>query len=136
MAKVYNGRVMIPGDKIEQYLKIMAEAEKKREPFRQYLLGLNGDFREHLESKLSARTARQHSSIVALFVDFICRQTDVEKIEDITRGMVNTHFKNWWRRKVWDSTTPDQLRVALRTFFVFLAENKGIVNEKVLKALQ
>jgi site-specific recombinase XerD len=69
-------------------------------------------------------------------VDFICRQTDVEKIEDITRGMVNTHFKNWWRRKVWDSTTPDQLRVALRKFFVFLAENKGIVNEKVLKALQ
>jgi site-specific recombinase XerD len=136
MAKVYNGRVMIPGDKIEQYLKIMAEAEKKREPFRQYLLGLNDDFREYLESKLSARTARQHSSIVALFVDFICRQTDVEKIEDITRGMVNTHFKNWWRRKVWDSTTPDQLRVALRKFFVFLAENKGIVNEKVLKALQ
>lgn len=136
MAKVYNGRVMIPGDKIEQYLKIMAEAEKKREPFRQYLLGLNDDFREYLESKLSARTARQHSSIVGLFVDFICRQTDVEKIEDITRGMVNTHFKNWWRRKVWDSTTPDQLRVALRKFFVFLAENKGIVNEKVLKALQ
>lgn len=136
MAKVYNGRVMIPGDKIEQYLKIMAEAEKKREPFRQLLLGLNDDFREHLESKLSARTARQHSSIVGLFVDFICRQTDVEKIEDITRGMVNTHFKNWWRRKVWDSTTPDQLRVALRKFFVFLAENKGIVNEKVLKALQ
>jgi len=136
MAKVYNGKVMIPGDKIEQYLKIMAEAEKKREPFRQYLLGLNGDFREYLESKLSARTARQHSSIVGLFVDFICRQTDVEKIEDITRGMVNTHFKNWWRRKVWDSTTPDQLRVALRKFFVFLVENKGIVNEKVLKALQ
>ena len=136
MAKVYNGRVMIPGDKIEQYLKIMAEAEKKREPFRQLLLGINDDFREYLESKLSARTARQHSSIVALFVDFICRQTDVEKIEDITRGMVNTHFKNWWRRKVWDSTTPDQLRVALRKFFVFLAENKGIVNEKVLKALQ
>ena len=136
MAKVYNGRVMIPGDKIEQYLKIMAEAEKKREPFRQLLLGLNDDFREYLESKLSARTARQHSSIVELFVDFICRQTDVEKIEDITRGMVNTHFKNWWKRKVWDSTTPDQLRVALRKFFVFLAENKGIVNAKVLKALQ
>ena len=136
MAKVYNGRVMIPGDKIEQYLKIMAEAEKKREPFRKCLLGLNDDFREYLESKLSARTARQHSSIVGLFADFICRQTDVEKIEDITRGMVNTHFKNWWKRKVWDSTTPDQLRVALRKFFVFLAENKGIVNAKVLKALQ
>ena len=136
MGKVYTGKVMIPGDNIEQYFEIMAEAEKQREPFRQYLLGMNQDFRESLESKFSARTARQHSSIVGLFVDFICRQTDVEKIEDITRGMVNTHFKNWWRRKVWDSTTPNQLRVALRKFFVFLAENKGIVNEKVLKALQ
>ncbi len=35
MAKVYTGKVMIPGDKIEEYFKIMAEAEKKREPFRQ-----------------------------------------------------------------------------------------------------
>jgi hypothetical protein len=58
----------------------------------------------------------------------------VEKIEDITKGMVNTHFKDWWRRKVWDSTTPNQLEVSLRKFFVFLAEDKGIVNEKVLKA--
>jgi len=135
MAKVYTGKVIIPGDKIEEYFKIMAEAEKQREPFRQYLLGLNQEFRESLQSKFSARTARQHSSIVELFVDFICRQTDAEQIEDITRGMVNTHFKNWWRRKVWDSTTPDQLRVALRKFFVFLGEEKGIVNEKALKAL-
>ena len=136
MAKVFTGRVMIPGDKIEEYFKIMAESEKEREPFRQHLLGLNQEFRESLHSKFSARTARQHSSVVELFADFICRQTDVEKIEDITRGMVNTHFKNWWRRKVWDSTTPDQLRVALQKFFVFLAEEKGIVNEKALKALR
>lgn len=26
MAKVYTGKVMIPGDKIEEYFKIMAEA--------------------------------------------------------------------------------------------------------------
>lgn len=136
MANVYTGKVMIPGDKIEQYFKIMAEAEKEREPFRQYLLELNQEFHEFLHSKFSPRTARQYSSIVELFIDFICRQTDVDKIEEITRGMVNTHFKNWWKRKVWDSTTPDQLRVALRKFFVFLAEVKGIVNEKVLNALQ
>lgn len=136
MAKVFTGRVMIPGDKIEEYFKIMAESEKEREPFRQHLLGLNQEFRESLHSKFSTRTARQHSSVVELFADFICRQTDVQKIEDITKGMVNTHFKNWWKRKVWDSTTPDQLRVALRKFFVFLAEEKGIVNEKALKALR
>ncbi len=136
MAKVYTGKVIIPGDKIEEYFKIMAEAEKRREPFRQHLLDLNREFYESLHSKFSHRTARRHSSIVELFVDFICRQTDVEKIEDITRGMVNTHFKNWWRKKVLDSTTPDELRVALRKFFVFLAEEKGIVNERALKALQ
>jgi hypothetical protein len=136
MAKVYTGKVMIPGDKIEEYFKIMAEAEKKREPFRQYLLDLNHEFYEFLQSKFSQRTARKHSTIVELFVDFICRQTDVEKIDEITRGMVNTHFSNWWRRKVLDSTTPDELRVALRKFFIFLAEVKGIVNEKALKALE
>jgi site-specific recombinase XerD len=135
MAKVYTGKVMIPGDKIEEYFKIMAEAEKKREPFRQYLLDLNHEFYEFLQSKFSQRTVRKHSFIVELFVDFICHQTDVEKIDEITRGMVNTHFKNWWRRKVLDSTTPDELRVALRKFFIFLAEVKGIVNEKTLKVL-
>ncbi len=50
MAKVYTGKVMIPGDKIGQFFKIMAEAEKQREPFRQCLLGLNHDFHESLEN--------------------------------------------------------------------------------------
>lgn len=136
MAKVYTGKVMIPGDRIEEYFKLMAEAEKKREPFRQSLLNLNQEFYAFLQSKFSQRTARKHSSIVEMFVEFICLKTDVEKIEEITRGMVNTHFRNWWKKKVWDSTTPDELRVALRKFFVFLAEVKGIVNEKALKALK
>ena len=55
-----------------------------------------------------------HTGIVDLFIDFICNYTDVEDIKDITKGMVNTHFKQWWKRKVWDSTTPEQLKVALR----------------------
>jgi hypothetical protein len=33
MTKVYTGKVMIPGDKIQEYFKIMAEAEKQRETF-------------------------------------------------------------------------------------------------------
>jgi len=136
MAKVYTGKVVIPGDRFDEYIKMMVEAEKQREPFRQYMLGLNEEFTEFLESKFTARTARKHSTVVALFIQFICRQTDVEKVEDITRGMVNTHFKNWWKKKVWDSTTPNQLRIALRKFFVFLAEEKDVVNEKALKALR
>lgn len=135
MAKVYTGKVVIPGDKLEEYFKLMQEAEEKREPFRQYLLNLQQEFYQFLQGKYSERTARQHASIVELFVEFICRYTDVEQIEEITRGMVNTHFKQWWKRKVWDSTTPDQLKVALKKFFTFLASEKGIVNEEALKGL-
>ena len=136
MAKVYTGKVIIPGDKLDEFFKVMQEAEERREPFRQSLLSLNSEFHQFLLTRYSERTARKHASIVELFIDFICRRTDVERIEEITRGMVNTHFKKWWKRKVWDSTSPDELMVALRKFFLFLSTEKSIVNEKVLKALK
>ncbi|MBW2105597.1 MAG: hypothetical protein B6I32_01805 [Desulfobacterium sp. 4572_20] len=136
MARVYSGKVIIPGDRMDEYFKLMQEAEEKREPFRQSLLKLNQEFHQFLLAKYSERTARKHVSIVEVFIDFICRQTDVERIDEITSGMVNTHFKKWWKRKVWDSTSPDELTVALRKFFLFLLEEKNIVNEKALKALQ
>ncbi len=136
MARVYSGKVIIPGDRMDEYFKVVKEAEEKREPFRQSLLKLNQEFHQFLLAKYSERTARKHVSIVEVFIDFICRQTDVERIDEITSGMVNTHFKKWWKRKVWDSTSPDELTVALRKFFLFLLEEKNIVNEKALKALQ
>ena len=136
MAKVYEGKVIIPMEKMDEFFKMMKEAEEKREPFRQFLLSLNQEFHQFLLTKYSERTAQKHTSIVELFIDFICRQTDVESIEEITRGMVNTHFKKWWKRKVWDSTSPDELTVALRKFFLFLSKEKNIVNENVLKALK
>jgi len=136
MAKVYTGKVMIPGDKLDEYFKLMKEAEEKREPFRQYMLSLNQEFEEYLSTRFSDRTVQKHTSIVFLFIDFIYKQTDVESIEEITRGMVNTHFKKWWKRKVWDSTTPNELRIALKKFFQFLASEKKIKNEKAMKGLQ
>ena len=136
MAKVYEGKVIIPGDKLDEFFKVMQKAEEKKKPFRQSLLDLNQEFHHFLLTKYSERTAQKHASIVEVFIDFICRQTDVERIDEITRGMVNTHFKKWWKRKVWDSTSPDELTVALRKFFLFLSEEKKIVNEKVLKALK
>ncbi|MCK4485396.1 MAG: hypothetical protein KAU38_01370 [Desulfobacterales bacterium] len=136
MPKVYTGKVVIPGDKMDEYFKLMQEAEEKREPFRQSLLQLNKEFYEHVLAKYSERTARRHASVADLFIEFISRQTDVETIEQITRGMVNTHFKQWCRRKVWGAPSPDQLRVSLKKFFTFLATEKGIVNDKALKSLQ
>lgn len=136
MAKVYTGSVSIPGDKIEDYLKLMKAAEEERAPFRQHLVELHDEFYDYLSGKYTERTARKHAGVVEMFIEFICRYTDVQDISEITRGMVNTHFRKWWKRKVWDSSTPDDLRVALKKFFAFLGSEKEIVNEKALKALE
>lgn len=133
MAKVFTGKVVIPGDKIEEYLKAMEEGEKAREPFRQYAETLRKDFEDYLTEKFSGKTARKHILIVEMFLEFLYRYTDVKNLEEVTRGMANTHFRNWYRRKVWHSATPDDLKVAVKKFFQFLSTEKGITNEKVLK---
>ena len=71
-----------------------------------------------------------------MFIDFVCDYTDVMAIEEITTGMVNSQFRRWYKSKVWDSTGPDELRVALKKFFEFLDQQKGIRNDKVLAALK
>ncbi len=136
MAKVFTGRVVVPGDKIDEYFEAMIAAEKARQPLREYLDGLNEEFAEHLGQKFSARTVRKHTGVVEMFIEFLIRYTDVESIDDITRGIANTHFQKWYKRKVWDSTAPADRKVALRKFFTFLSQEKGITNEKVLKGLK
>jgi len=135
MVTVYTGKAAIPFEKIDEYFEYMKEAEKIREPFKQHMIKLNDDFYHYLSFKFTEKTANKHSGIVHLFIDFLCGYTDVEDVKDITKGMVNTHFNQWWKRKVWDSITPEQLKVALKKFFTFLASEKGIVNDMVLKAL-
>lgn len=136
MAKVFTGKVLIPGEQMDKYFEAMAEAEAAREPFRNSLESLNEDFAEYLRTKYTKKTVRKHTTIVDTFIHFICRQTDVESLEEITKGMVNSHFRKWYKRKVWDSATENDLRVALRKFFQFLATEKGMVNQKALDALK
>ncbi len=136
MAKVFSGKVVIPGDQIEQYLQAVEQAEADRAPFRESLDKLNQEFAEYLATKYVTKTVRKHTTIVDLFIHFICGYTDVEKIEEITKGMVNSHFRSWYRRKVMASTTESDLRVALRKFFQFLSTQKGISHQKVLDALK
>jgi site-specific recombinase XerD len=136
MARAFTGKVIIPGDKIEEYFQALEAAEEARRPFREYLEGLNEEFARHLAEKFSDRTVRKHTHIVDMFIEFLVSYTDVESIDDITRGIANTHFQKWYKRKVWDSATPGDLKVALRKFFTFLSEEKGITSEKVLKGLQ
>ena len=136
MAKVFKGKIAIPGNKLNDFFNAMEEAEKDRQPFRDSLEKLNEDFADYLAKKYKKATIRKHFGIVDLFIDFICRYTDVEKLEEVTRGMVNSEFRSWWKRKVWDSTTDNERRVALKKFFTFLAGEKNIVNEKALKTLK
>ncbi len=136
MPQVYTGKIVIPGDQIDAYFEALQEAEGLRAPFRSRLNGLNTEFRNYLATKYSKRTVAKHTSIVELFIDFVCDYTDVMAIEEITKGMVNSQFRRWYKSKVWDSTGPDELRVALKKFFQFLDQHKGIRNEKVLAALK
>ncbi|WP_019502057.1 site-specific integrase [Pseudanabaena sp. PCC 6802] len=136
MARVFTGRVVIPGNKIDEYFAALQTAEAARAPFKQSLEQLNQEFADFLGAKYVAKTVRKHTGIVDMFIEFICRYTDVEKIDDITKGMVNSQFRSWYKRKVWDSATESDLRVALKKFFQFLAAEKGIVNQKALDALK
>jgi site-specific recombinase XerD len=135
MAKVFTGQVIIPGEKMTEYFAALQQAEAARAPFRQSLEQLNQEFAEFLATKYVPKTVRKHTAIVGSFIHFICGYTDVEQIEDITKGLVNSHFRSWYDRKV-DSATESELRVALRKFFQFLASEKGITHQKVLDALK
>ena len=90
MAKVFTGKVLISGDNIKDYLQGMERAEKEKAPFRELLDDLNQEFEAYLTEQLSVRTSRKHACIVALFIDFLCWDTDVKSIDEITRGIANT----------------------------------------------
>lgn len=136
MAKVFTGRVVIPSDKIAQYVEALQKAEAARAPFRESLEHLNHEFAEYLAAKYVPKTVRKHTGIVDLFIHFICGYTDIEQLEDITKGFVNSHFCSWYKRKVIDSATDSNLRVALRKFFQFLATEKDMTYQNVLDALK
>ncbi|HZN98539.1 MAG TPA: hypothetical protein VFB61_12480, partial [Gemmatimonadales bacterium] len=63
MPKVFTGRVAIPAEQFDEYLKHLAEAEKQREPFRHALEELLEDFRLNLSERYSERTVNKHGWI-------------------------------------------------------------------------
>lgn len=53
--------------------------------------------------------------------------------DEITVGMVNSQFRKWHIRKVQDALE-SELKTSVKKFFNFLAEEKGIKNEKILNS--
>ena len=132
MPQVFTGTVAIPGDQVEADLAALAEAQEARRPCRQSLEGLRAEFAQPLAARYRRQTVREHAQIVALFVDFLCDDADVTAIEEVSRGMANSAFRQWYRRKVLGAATADDLRVALKTSFQVLATEQGIHNPQVV----
>jgi len=136
MPQVFTGKIVIPGNQLDAYLEAATEAEEERAPFRQFLEAINAAFRASLATKYTKKTVNKHTGTVALFIHFLCDYTDVQRLDDVTRGMVNSQFRSWYKRKVLDRMDPDEIRVGLRKFFQFLDQETGMHNPTVLDALR
>ena len=135
MARVFRGKIAIPGDQMEAYFEALGQFETAKEPLRTQLERCARDFTQALARQYTPKTIRKHAQILTLFIDFVCWDTDVRRIDEITRGIANSHFRQWYQRKVGDRTE-SELKTTIKKFFHFLAEAKGIGNEAVLKSFQ
>jgi site-specific recombinase XerD len=120
---------------MEVYFEALEQFETDKQPMRQQLEQCARDFERTLATQYTAKTVRKHTAIIALFIDFVCWDTDVRQIEEITRGIANSYFRQWYRSKVGDRTD-SELKTAMKKFFQFLDREKGITNEAVLKSFQ
>jgi site-specific recombinase XerD len=135
MARVFRGKIVIPGNQMEAYFDALEQFEKDKVPMRKQLEQCARDFERALAQQYAPKTVRKHTAIIALFIDFVCWDTDVHRIEEITRGIANSAFRQWYLRKVGDRTE-SELKTAVRKFFQFLDQEKGITNEAVLNSFQ
>ena len=133
MARVFRGKIAIPGDQMEAYFQALERFEKDKEPMRKQLEQCARDFELVLTQQYAPKTVRKHTAIIALFIDFVCWNTEVCRIEEITRGIANSYFRQWYLSKVGDRTE-SELKTAIKEFFQFLDQEKGITNEAVLKS--
>ena len=135
MARVFRGKIVIPGDQMEAYLEALGQFEQEKAPLRKQLECCAHEFTQALARQYTPKTIRKHAQILTLFIDFVCWDTDVRRIDEITRGIANSHFRQWYQRKVGDRTE-SELKTTIKRFFHFLAEEKGIRNEAVLNSFQ
>src|SRR5262249_13811650 len=133
--RVFRGKIAIPGDQMEAYFQALEEFEINKEPMRKQLEQCARDFERVLTQQYAPKTVRKYTAIIALFIDFVCWDTDVRRIDEITRGIANSYFRQWYLRRVGDRTE-SELKTAIKKFFQFLDQEKGVTNEAVLESFQ
>jgi site-specific recombinase XerD len=118
---------------IEDYLAALEAWEQHRAPFRAQAEALADEFIGDLyEQGLSKRTIRKHGQNIEIFIVYLAQYTDADDFATVRKGMVNTEFFRWYRRKVLHPLDQASLKSTTKKFFKFLAERKGIYNERIL----
>jgi len=131
MTKVRAGNVEF--ESIDDYLAAMEAWEEHRAPFKAQAEALADEFIKDLRRQgLSERTIRKHGQNIEIFIVYLTQYTDADDFATVRRGVVNTEFFRWYRRKVLDRIDQASLKSTTKKFFKFLAERKGIYNERVL----
>jgi site-specific recombinase XerD len=120
-------------ESIDEYIAALKAWEEFRAPFKVQAEALAEEFIDSLHKQgLSKRTINKHQMNIEIFIVYLKQYTDADDFATVRKGMVNTEFFQWYRRKVLDRCDPASLKSTTRKFFKFLAEEKGIYNEKVL----
>ena len=131
MTKAYAGNVEF--ESIDDYLAAMKAWEQYRAPFKAQAETLADEFIDYLdEHGLSKRTIRKHGQNIEIFIVYLTQYTDADDFATVRKGVVNTEFFRWYRRKVLNRLDRASLQSTTKKFFKFLAERKDIYNEKVL----
>jgi site-specific recombinase XerD len=107
--------------------------ERHRAPFKAQAEALAEEFIAHLyDQGLSERTIRKHGQNIDIFIVYLTQYTDADDFAAVRKGVVNTNFFRWYRRKVLNRLDQASLKSTTKKFFKFLAKQKGIYNERVL----
>jgi site-specific recombinase XerD len=131
MTKVYAGTVEF--ESMEDYLAAMEAREQHRAPFKAEAETLADEFIDYLDEQgLAERTIRKHGQNIEMFIVYLTQYTDADDFATVRKGVVNTEFLRWYRRKVLNRLDQASLQSTIKKFFKFLAERKDIYNEKVL----
>jgi site-specific recombinase XerD len=118
---------------MEDYLAALEAWEQHRAPFKAQAETLAAEFSDDLhEQGLSKRTIRKHGPNIEIFIVYLTQYTDADDFATVRKGMVNTEFFRWYRRKVLHPLDQASLKSTTKKFFKFLAERKDIYNERVL----
>jgi len=117
----------------DEYFAALKTWEEHRAPFKAQAEVLADEFIASLHREgLSRRTVNKHQMNIEIFIVYLTQYTDADEFATVRKGMVNTEFSQWYRRKVLNRCDPASLKSTTKKFFKFLAEEKGIYNEKVL----